>query len=162
MKSMKKMCVSLLSVMCSVAVTAMASSAQADASLAVPPAVASLASIIGTDIQVRPLGGVAEEFAYEIKANVLVGSNECFARGAVPQIKQQRIGEVLHVWAVVSQAAFDLSGLRMCPLYYDPVYVSVTSVIKGLRTEVSDVIIHSVGEEGRSVNITELLVPTPQ
>lgn len=100
-------------------------------------------------------GGInPDAFAYVIKGSVMAGANPCMAANAKIDLVQTRLGERIVVKAV--RTVLDPGAI--CTLEYNPTLVDVATQVRDLRTDVDAVVIKNVGELGRNLSASDLIV----
>ncbi len=100
-------------------------------------------------------GGInPDSFAYLIKASVMAGANPCMAANAKIDFVQTRIGERIVVKAV--RTVLDPGAI--CTLEYNPTYLDIAAQVRDLRSDVETVVIKNVGELGRNLAASDLIV----
>jgi hypothetical protein len=103
------------------------------------------------DVSFTPInaGINPDYFALVIRGSVLLGGNPCDAAGNSATLQQSLDGDKV---LVVARLERTIDPDRRCTAEWNPVYVTVETVVRERHSLVSDVIVRNVGEIGRDVS----------
>jgi hypothetical protein len=93
-------------------------------------------------------------FAYEISGMVMTGGNRCGAKGVTAKLKEVRVGTEIHVVPVLVKKK---EAPRACTREFMPQYQSTKITVRGMASQITDVIVKNVGQIGTDQNIEALL-----
>lgn len=116
---------------------------------------------IATQVDVQPVnGGInPDAFAYKITAKVLRGANKCEAKGVRVGLKQKLTDGVVDV-TPMKRGATDAP--RICTREWEPVYQTLSITVRGMRSNVDDVVVHNIDGLGTTTSVEALLVSTSE
>lgn len=109
-----------------------------------------------SDIQVTEAnGGInPDAFAYKITAKVLVGANSCEAKNVKASLVKKVADGVI---SVVPMKRLPRGAPSMCTREWKPIYKTISLTVRGLQSQVEDVVVLNINEYGASTSISALL-----
>ena len=107
-------------------------------------------------VEAKPVNGGINPtaFAYEISGTVRTGGNRCEAKGVTAKVKQVKVGTEIQVVPYLEKKS---EAPRICTREFMPQYQTVKITVRGMSTQVTDVIVKNVGQIGTDQNIEALL-----
>ena len=100
----------------------------------------------------RTQGGINPDyFAYIVKGRVEIGTNNCDASGRKVNLATKQVGEDLVVFAEIKKSRNEAG--RICSMEYAPVFVTVEATVRGMRSQIDQVLILNVDREGSHESI---------
>lgn len=111
-------------------------------------------TIIETVDVVPVNGGInPDAFAYDVTARLLVGGNSCEAQSVKVSLVESRKRGIVSLTPVKVRSG----AVRICPRIWMPVYRTVKTTVRGLGSQVADVVILNVGTRGTTTSVSALL-----
>ena len=103
-------------------------------------------------IEVIPAGINPDAFAYKVSAQVMVGTNPCFAQGVSAQLSQTQGEGILRLRASVK----GVDEQRICTMEFNPQYQQVEFTLRGFKSEISEILIANVEEMGLDMTLEDV------